>query len=159
MNAEFKKIVKQKEKELDIKLPQDYLEYLGEDKEFLSKNGATWFPVSELMSAEEYDIPNFELIENWNEHVDDILGYWELDIKRNLPLRKWIPLFAENDSYLIYDARENGLGFFIIWSDETEIGMRCDTFTEFLEENERRRIEAGLDEDDFNLDDYSIERD
>ncbi|MBO6109615.1 MAG: SMI1/KNR4 family protein [Methanobrevibacter sp.] len=159
MNSELKKIVAEKERELGIKLPRDYIEYLGSDSEFVSRNGAVWFPISELMSAEEYDIPNFEIVEDWNEHIDDIISHWELDIKRNLNLSKWIPLFAENDSYLIYDARENGLGFFVIWSDETEIGMRFDTFSEFMEDNKRRKLDSGLDEDDFDSDDYSIERD
>jgi hypothetical protein len=65
-------------------LPRDYIEYLGSDNEFVSRNGAVWFPISELMSAEEYDIPNFEIVEDWNDHIDDIISHWELDIKEIL---------------------------------------------------------------------------
>jgi len=114
----FEERIKSAEKRLGIKLPIDYIKFI-EEHEGQPAGCDEWFYVNKLEFATEFDIPNFVIIEE----RPDLLN--EEDCKYLIPILK------DNDAYVVIDIRKNGKGVFIIWSDETELGFQSENFTEF----------------------------
>jgi hypothetical protein len=119
-HEEFLERVRRAEERLGYKLPLDYIQFI-EKYEGLGDGWFEWFGIDDLQLASGYDIPNFVLIEE----TPDLLN--EEDCEHI------VPVFRDNDSYIVIDLRENGKGVFIIWSDETELGYQSKTFSELVE--------------------------
>ena len=108
------------ENRLGIKFPPDYIDFIkiheGQQAGF-----DEWFYIDQLKFATEYDIPEFVIISE----RPDLLN--EEDCKYLIPILK------DNDAYAVIDTRNDGKGVFIIWSDEEELGFQSTNFTDFIE--------------------------
>lgn len=108
------------ENRLGIKFPKDYIDFIkiheGQQSGF-----DEWFYIDKLQFATEFDIPEFVIISE----RPDLLN--EEDCKYLIPILK------DNDAYAVIDTRDNGKGVFIIWSDEEELGFQSTSFTDFIE--------------------------
>lgn len=126
----FEERIMSTEKRLGIKLPNDYIDFI-EGYEGQPSGFDEWFYVNELDFATEFDIPNFVIIEE----RPDLLN--EEDCKYLIPILK------DNDAYAVIDTRENGKGVFMIWSDEEELGFQSKSFNEFIEKIKKEFYENG----------------
>ena len=126
----FEERIKSAEKRLGIKLPNDYIEFI-EEHEGQPAGFDEWFYVNELDFATEFDIPNYVIIEE----RPDLLN--EEDCKYLIPILK------DNDAYAVIDTRANGKGVFMIWSDEEELGFQSKSFNEFIEKIKKEFYENG----------------
>jgi hypothetical protein len=105
---------------LGFNLPEDYIKFLRKHSGSVAGYGE-WFTIENINFAYEFDIINYYIVENNPELLsEDDLQYM-------------IPIYSENDSYVLLDLRtdENSKGVFVIWSDEEELAFKSKTFTEF----------------------------
>lgn len=108
------------EERINHKLPEDYVAFIKDHNGKMAGYGE-WLFIEDIQLATEYDIKHFQLIRQEN----NLLTLEDLKFM--------IPIYFENDSYVLLDLRENGKGVFIIWSDELELAFQSKNFTEFKE--------------------------
>jgi hypothetical protein len=129
-SSEYLEKIAQAEASMGVKLPQDFINFF-EEYEGMSVMNGEWFTIADLGTADLFDIPEFEVMQNLPENLFKQTEY-----------NKLVPVLSDNDGYVIIDTRENGLGVFVIWSDEENLEYQNKTFTEFVNDI-RQSVDSG----------------
>ncbi len=125
----YKERLKKLEERIGLKVPQDLADFL-EIYEGKHINYGEWYTLEEINLASDFDIENYEMVEE-----GELLNLEELQYM--------IVLLVDNDSYVIADLRPDGKGIFQIWSDEIELGCQSKNIKEFKEKTAQYKKYGG----------------